>query len=919
MRKRSFVLFCLILSAGLFATDPVGVWTFDDSANLTAAQVGSPLTLVGVQTAVDGPEAGDGAVEIGPGSYYRCFHNIAANGDQANPQWVNKFTLAFDFRIPEGGIWHCFFQTNPANSNDGDAFVNPSNHIGVAATGYSYDDIIPGEWYRLVISANLGSHYDYYLDGQLLQSGGAQDFDGRFSIAPASGDNEVLLFADNDAEDNLIDCARFAVYDTDLSAQEIADLGGYGHTVEHPDNITLPTYLQTPTTDGVWVGWNHDASMSPIVEYGPTESLGSTVTGTVIQLGTGVWWHAAGITGLSPDTRYYYRVGSGDNVSEIRSFRTLPPLDSEAHIRFAVYADNQSNPEPHTRLVHGLTARAAALFGSQHNEDNLRFVLSAGDIVGNGLDLGLYQTEFFNPIASLSMNVPYQVSIGNHELEAPYFYYYMHNDPFQGPEGEYYYTFRAGRVKFIALDSSLQGTTQTGWLEAQLATAQTDPNIAMIFVFFHHPPLSEIWPDGNTTWSENTIEPLLAQYSKAVFFFNGHTHAYERGAHPVAALRSLIIGGGGGDLDRWGMYDNQENYPDIQNSLDQHCYAIFDVDPANASYEAWVYSLGNDNRSRDNELVDHFTYRAGDPAPEPPVPVTPAACTSLTPSLFALLPQGQHPECSVRWQLQAAGGNWSNCLLDRRIDAQDVYDDTGAPQWEPVDLNAGIDLQRLAIPAGILSNGYDYQWRVCRRDDNLKWSDWSPAQDFFSQDLPPRALLGASVTSGDAPLTVQFHDLSDPLPTAWSWDFNGDGTEDSPECDPVHIFTQPGIYNVGLTVWINGATFSAPQPLQITVTGTSVEDSTRPGFPVLAVQGNPFCVGSSVSYTIGDSGKVRLSLYNLRGERVAVLVDEARAAGSHRLIWNGLDDRGRAAPQGVYLCRLEAPRGTASCKLTLLR
>ena len=52
-------------------------------------------------------------------------------------------------------------------------------------------------------------------------------------------------------------------------------------------------------------------------------------------------------------------------------------------------------------------------------------------------------------------------------------------------------------------------------------------------------------------------------------------------------------------------------------------------------------------------------------------------------------------------------------------------------------------------------------------------------------------------TSGTAPLTVQFTDLSTGGPTMWSWDF-GDG-ETSMLGSPSHTYQQPGTYTVTLT------------------------------------------------------------------------------------------------------------------------
>ena len=67
----------------------------------------------------------------------------------------------------------------------------------------------------------------------------------------------------------------------------------------------------------------------------------------------------------------------------------------------------------------------------------------------------------------------------------------------------------------------------------------------------------------------------------------------------------------------------------------------------------------------------------------------------------------------------------------------------------------------------------------------------------------PAADFRADVTSGSAPLTVRFTDLSAPGSspiTSWSWLFGDGAKETSAEQDPVHTYTAAGTYNVSLTV-----------------------------------------------------------------------------------------------------------------------
>ncbi|MDG6257095.1 MAG: lectin like domain-containing protein [Methanomicrobiaceae archaeon] len=63
--------------------------------------------------------------------------------------------------------------------------------------------------------------------------------------------------------------------------------------------------------------------------------------------------------------------------------------------------------------------------------------------------------------------------------------------------------------------------------------------------------------------------------------------------------------------------------------------------------------------------------------------------------------------------------------------------------------------------------------------------------------MPPDALFAANVTAGDAPLAVQFTDMSTNEPTSWFWDF-GDGTTSAAQ-HPQHTYESTGTYTVALT------------------------------------------------------------------------------------------------------------------------
>jgi len=757
-----FLLGCLCIAAPAATAsrpDPVGAWTFDNVDSLLIAEIGNDLQLVGSHEAIPGPEGGDGAIRIDVGSYYRCFHDIPANGN-GDPEWVNRFSLVMDIRIPQIGQWYCFYQTNYTNSNDGEWFVNQQGHVGVGATGYSYDILTPGEWYRLAISVNLGEHYDYYLDGQLLHNGGPQDFEGRFSLYPAENGNQVLFFADDNGEDNIIDVAGVWLFDTDLSAQDLTDLGGYGHEVTDPPAAEMLPYLQTPTPTSVHVGWHSIDGSDSAVEYGLDENLGLQTTGSFTVLDATTVWHDVHLTGLEPNTRYFYRCVTGEDESEVHRFRTQPADDAtDTHVRFMVYGDNRTDAVSHTAVVQAFRDKVIELYGPDP-EQGMNLVLNVGDIVTTGSVLSQYKSEYFIPISSVSGELPFMVSIGNHEGESSYFYEYMRYEDFAGPEGERYYDFRVGPVLFIALNSNTCGSTQLSWLEDELEAAEIDDGIDWVFVYNHHPGRSEIWPDGNTAWVQDEVIPLLVQYGKVEGLFYGHSHNYERGAPQEGSLRLLLSGGGGSALDRWGMYSNQEDYSEIQRAHDYYCYVIFDVDCAARSYTASSFSLGHGNRPMDNELFDSFSRHLDADPPLAPQAVSPIGLVPEAPALEGSAFEGGDPIMSSRFQLAPEGGDWNEAIVDAVRHWENVYGDSGSPDWVPVDLNAGLDLTRLDLDPELLTPDESYQWRLRYRDQNLMWSEWSETVTFtvsstgaVETEPPLRIRLAANMPNPFTPTT----------------------------------------------------------------------------------------------------------------------------------------------------------------------
>jgi len=81
---------------------------------------------------------------------------------------------------------------------------------------------------------------------------------------------------------------------------------------------------------------------------------------------------------------------------------------------------------------------------------------------------------------------------------------------------------------------------------------------------------------------------------------------------------------------------------------------------------------------------------------------------------------------------------------------------------------------------------------------------------------------------------------------------------------------------------------------------------------------NPFNGGTAISYDLPRSTRVKLFVYNVAGENIAVLVDKEQPPGSYTVEWNGLDRAGRRAASGVYFYRLQTGYASNVRKLVLI-
>ena len=86
-------------------------------------------------------------------------------------------------------------------------------------------------------------------------------------------------------------------------------------------------------------------------------------------------------------------------------------------------------------------------------------------------------------------------------------------------------------------------------------------------------------------------------------------------------------------------------------------------------------------------------------------------------------------------------------------------------------------------------------------------------------------------------------------------------------------------------------------------------------FALLDNYPNPFNPETKISFQIPEPARVKLTIYNLHGQKVMTLVNEYRGPGKYVETWSGKDEFGRTVPSGVYVYRLEAGQYVVSNKM----
>ncbi|MBM4152668.1 MAG: metallophosphoesterase family protein, partial [Kiritimatiellaceae bacterium] len=270
-----------------------------------------------------------------------------------------------------------------------------------------------------------------------------------------------------------------------------------------------PYLIYTGNPSTMTVLWQTDATQSGTLYWGTSTSYSSGNMSST-EISSSSHQHKKTITGLSPATRYYYKIVVG-STTLTGNFKSAPS-SSETDIKFLVYGDTRSNPGDHntvaSRIVDVYTADSAYQ----------TMLLHVGDLANDGNSESSWTRDFFprnqSSILKMQSSLPIQATMGNHEGTGTLFKKYFPY-PFVGDR---YWSFDYGPVHVSVVDQYvgdgndvtglILNTAQKNWLINDLSTTTKKFKIILL----HHPGWAARGGHDNNNFVMNTLHPIFKQY-----------------------------------------------------------------------------------------------------------------------------------------------------------------------------------------------------------------------------------------------------------------------------------------------------------------------------------------------------------------------------------------------------------------------
>lgn len=295
--------------------------------------------------------------------------------------------------------------------------------------------------------------------------------------------------------------------------------------------VTRQPYLQIPTPNSMVVRWQTGTGVVGKFYYGTSVSL---FTQNIKESEDERIYHEVNITGLRPNTKYYYSVEGPSKGTEDQYFITPPVTGSSTPVRIWVISDfGQTNSADNDRRLETV----AQWKSFNNNSYHASFVLSLGD---QSEDDAIYQIQhnYFNQLEKVLKNSPLYTTIGNHDNhDSIYNYLKTFTMPAEAEAGdvasgtEKYYSFDYSNIHIVVLCTEIYDDlcykTQIEWLKKDLDKNRQKWVIACMHQPFHsggyHPT------DENESAQKRREDWLTVLEDHGVdLVLQGHNHVYER-------------------------------------------------------------------------------------------------------------------------------------------------------------------------------------------------------------------------------------------------------------------------------------------------------------------------------------------------------------------------------------------------------
>lgn len=107
--------------------------------------------------------------------------------------------------------------------------------------------------------------------------------------------------------------------------------------------------------------------------------------------------------------------------------------------------------------------------------------------------------------------------------------------------------------------------------------------------------------------------------------------------------------------------------------------------------------------------------------------------------------------------------------------------------------------------------------------------------------------------------------------------------------------------------------------LEIEHTGNNDNSQIPVAFDLKQNYPNPFNPKTTISYAVNKPDRTNLTIYNVKGEAVRILVNENQKAGFYQVEFDGLNNNHKSLPSGMYFYRLTSGSNTITRKMILLK